>query len=105
MWTTRSSGIVFLVLLFSGKREAENRSADWVRFGPKLAAMRFDDSAADREAEPHAAALGRDERLEQVLRDFRRKARAAVSHRDLDGLLVAPCRRHNELAALAHCLE
>src|SRR5689334_16230839 len=97
MWTTRSSGIVFLVPRFSGEGEAENCSADWVRFGPKLAAMRFDDSAADREAEPHAAALGRNEWLEQVLRDFRRQARAAISHRDLDGLLVAACRRNNEL--------
>jgi len=45
--------------------------------------------------------------LEQLLYDFRSKARPAIGNRDLNGFLVAQCRRHNEFTApaLTHCLE
>src|SRR4051794_23808636 len=47
--------------------ELKNGATGHVRGCPDLAAMRFDDRAADRQSHPHAAALGRVERIEQAL--------------------------------------
>src|SRR5712671_5298464 len=100
-WTMRSFSIISLLPRHSGKGEAENRPAHWVRFGPKSAAMRLDDLAANGKAEPHAVALGRNERLEQAIRDFGSKAWTGVRNGNLDGFLVPYRYRHNEFAAPA----
>src|SRR5260370_4794410 len=91
--------IISLLPRHSGKGEAENRPANWVRFGPKSAAMRLDDLAANGKAEPHAVALGRYERLEQAIRDFGSNAWTGVRNGNLDGCLVPYRHRPTELAA------
>src|SRR5689334_11590003 len=63
--------------------------------------MRFDDLAADRQAEPHALRLGRDEGLEQPRRHLRLDAGAGIGDpRERHAVLAAPCRQ-NKLPTFA----
>jgi len=63
--------------------------------------MRLDDFAGDRQAETHAALLGRGKRLEQPLGQFRRDSRAGIgdsefhriSQRSRGDLKLAPIHR------------
>ena len=55
------------LLLNSRKRKSEHCAAAGIGLGPDAALVRLDDRAADRQAETHALALGRHERVEQTL--------------------------------------
>src|SRR6185312_4544032 len=71
--------------LLARDRQVEDElgsSAVDIRFGTQGSAMRIDDRAADRQAEPHSRAFGRNERLEELLAHHRRQARARVADAD-----------------------
>src|SRR5215472_16155530 len=101
-WTTGSDGavIVHVLLRHRAQREAEYRSAAGICIGPDSAAVRFDDRPADREPDPHAVALRRDERLEQLRHDLWGDADAAVGHADLDHAALGRGCHQDQLAAL-----
>src|SRR5262249_38315373 len=60
-------GALNLGLVPHRKREAKYGPARRARVRPQAPAMRFDDRATDRQADPHAPVLGRDEGLEDAL--------------------------------------
>src|SRR5204863_786277 len=62
----------------NGKRERGTRAAG-VRLGPKTPLMSLDNRAADKQANTHAAALGRVESIEHRVEALRRKAHACVA--------------------------
>ena len=63
--------------------------------------MRLDDGPADRQAEPHALALGRDEGLEKLCRDLRRETAAGVGDAYFHGAVVVRACSDLEFTALA----
>src|SRR5579859_5226932 len=73
-------------LVDSCERESQmkHRSSTRILAYPDPAALRFDDGAADRQANAHAVRLGGDERLEQTVGDPLRKPTAGVSDPNLD---------------------
>src|SRR5690349_21623544 len=56
----------------------------WNGFRPDLAAVRFHDRPADREANPHATLFRGGKRLEQVLQDLRRDPGSGIPYTDLN---------------------
>src|SRR3954447_5826762 len=70
MWTRGLSCIDYATYRCDRKRKAEDGAAIWIGLGPKTPIMAFDDGTADGEAEPHAGALGRNERLEKTVEDL-----------------------------------
>src|SRR6185503_12962365 len=63
--------------------EAEHCAAAGIVGDLQFLAMRFDDEAADREADAHAGGFRRDEWLEQLLAQRRRQARPGIGDADL----------------------
>src|SRR5262249_42071539 len=70
---------------YRGQGEVERGAVARVRGGPEPPAVRFDDRAADREAHAHAARLGGEEGVEELIRFARVDADAGVpyAHHDL----------------------
>src|SRR5690349_11968375 len=82
-WTTWLPGKARLLLARHPKRETEDRAAVLARLDPDAPAMGLDDGAADRQSQPHALFLGRDEGLEEMGRHFRRQPQAGIGNADL----------------------
>ena len=71
-----------------------------------LAAMAFDDGTRDRQTDSHAVAFGRDERLKQLVGDFRRNARPGIGDKDFHQFAVRPARNQQFPArGLLHGLD
>src|SRR6266481_9156017 len=94
--TATSSSITWTTWLFDKRRllepcraqgEAEDRAAARPRIDPDPAAMRLDDGPADRQAQSHALALGRDERLEELRGDFGSKPGPGIGDAHFDRLV------------------
>ena len=60
----------------------ERRALSVVSGRPKTTTVRFDDSAADRQAHAAALSLGTKESIENLVGIFRGQASAGVAHRD-----------------------
>src|SRR5439155_6843818 len=82
------------------QREVERGAAAGVRRRPEAPAVRLDDAAADREAEPEPGLLGREEGVEDLLLHGGRDAVARVADRHLDRVGVGGDGRDQQ-AALA----
>lgn len=76
----------------------EARTARGVALHPQIAAMRLGDGSADRQPHTHAARLGRDEWLEELVGDLLRNSGPGVRHDDLDHPLGIRSYRDGELA-------
>src|SRR5687768_7877691 len=92
-WTVPSSAMLASLPVDRGQCEAERRAAVAVRFRPKPSAMGFDDGAGNRQADSHAAALGGDEGLKQLVGNGGADAGARVGHADLGLLRRDPLHR------------
>src|SRR5271169_1402779 len=66
------------------QRKAENGASPLVRLSPQPAAMRLDDSSADRQANAHSMGLRGHEGLEQLVRHLLRQSRAGIGHGKLE---------------------
>src|SRR5919109_1609610 len=97
-WTTWLAGTVGVLFPGHLQSEVENRTTLGRRLHPDLPAVRFDDGAADRETEPHALALGRHERLEQMSRHLGRQSATGIGHAHLRHAVAAGDGRDLELA-------
>src|SRR5664279_5877598 len=78
--TTGLDGIADLLLTDTSERKMENCASARIGFGPDLPAMRFDDRPANRQANPYALLLRRDERLKELGYHIRRNSRSGVGH-------------------------
>src|SRR3712207_5338643 len=79
--TTCSFGICQLLLIDVAQGEPEHGSAALLRLNPDLAAVRFDDRAADRQPDPHTVLLGGDKGLEELGGDLGRDSRRSEERR------------------------
>ncbi len=82
------------------QREAKDRSPHGIGLHHDLAAVGFDNGAADRQTDTHAVALVGDKGLEQLRHQLRRDSGPGIGHADEDHIVVAGCRGNNELASL-----
>src|SRR5262245_49617253 len=89
--------IAEILVRYSGHREAEHGAATLVGLHGDLAAVAFDDRARDRQANAHPVALGRDERLEELRRNFGGDAGAGVRYADFDQFSFAWSARDQKL--------
>src|SRR5262245_58636169 len=83
-WTSTLDDIAEILLGHRAQREAKDGPTAGVWLDHDLAAVRFDDGARDRQADPHSLGLGRDERLKQLRTDLRRDAGTGIRDRDRD---------------------
>src|SRR6267142_4525812 len=65
----------------AGNRKRERRAWSVIRLHPETAAMSFDDRTADRQPDTHAVALGRVERIEQLVHALALDADTSIAHR------------------------
>src|SRR5712691_2038755 len=65
----------------AGNRKRERRAWSIIRFYPEATTMFFDDRTADRQPDTHAVALGRVERIEQLVHALTRDADTSIPHR------------------------
>src|SRR5215510_9087222 len=105
--TMTSDGIADFLPVDRAQREAKDRAAGRIGLHPDVAAMRLDDGARDRQADPHAMPLGGEERLEQLRSRLFRNAVSGVGHADGDHAVLAGSGGHDELAPgrLLHGLD
>src|SRR6266516_561111 len=100
-WTMDlSDGIAEILPGRGPQREAKDRSPHGIGLHHDLAAVGFDNGAADRQTDTHAGALVGDKGLEQLRHQFLRDPGAGVSHADGDHIVVGGRHGNNELAPL-----
>src|SRR6266516_4465268 len=102
--TTELPGIADFLFADRAKREVENRTSLRVGLQPDLPAVRLDDRPRDRKADAHSLALGGDEWLEQLRRDFLGNSRPGVGNADRDHVVIGRAGGNDQLAAM-RCLH
>ena len=65
----------------AGNRKRERRAWSIIRLYPETATMSLDDRTADRQPDTHAVALGRVERIEQLVHALTLDADTGIPHR------------------------
>src|SRR6202163_3283259 len=65
----------------AGNRKRERRTWSIIRLYPETTTMFFDDRTADRQPDTHAVALGRVERIEQLVHALTLDADTSIPHR------------------------
>src|ERR1700694_2756245 len=65
----------------AGNGKSKRGAGSVIRLYPATATMSLDDRTADRQPDTHAAALGRVERIEQLVHDLTLDADTSIPHR------------------------